>query len=259
MEVVILCGGKGSRLSEETITKPKPMVEIGGKPILWHIMNTYSHYGFNKFILALGYKGSYIKDYFYRDRISQSDFTIKMEPNASPIFHNNIKNDWEITFIDTGEDTLKGARLKKVEKYIQSENFMVTYGDGVSDVDISKLVDFHKKNNRIGTLTAVHPPSRFGELDLDGHNVLSFEEKPQMANGYINGGYFVFKKEILSYLTSDENCDLEFGALQELAKNNELNAFIHTGFWQCMDNVRERDYLNKLVETNKAPWLVKKV
>jgi glucose-1-phosphate cytidylyltransferase len=258
MEIVILCGGKGSRLSEETITKPKPMVEIGGKPILWHIMNTYSQYGFNKFILALGYKGSYIKDYFYRERISQSDFTIKMEPNSSPVFHNNLKNDWEITFIDTGEDTLKGARLKKLENYIHSDNFMVTYGDGVSDVDISKLVEFHKKNNRIGTLTAVHPPSRFGELDLDGSNVLSFEEKPQMATGYINGGYFVFKKEILSYLTNDENCDLEFGALQELAKINELNAFIHTGFWQCMDNVRERDYLNKLVETNNAPWLTNK-
>jgi glucose-1-phosphate cytidylyltransferase len=258
MEIIILCGGKGSRLSEETITKPKPMVEIGGKPILWHIMNTYSQYGFNKFILALGYKGSYIKDYFYRERISQSDFTIKMEPNSTPIFHNNLKNDWEITFIDTGEDTLKGARLKKLEKYIHSDNFMVTYGDGVSDVDISKLVEFHKKNNRIGTLTAVHPPSRFGELDLDGSNVLSFEEKPQMATGYINGGYFVFKKEILNYLTNDENCDLEFGALQELAKINELNAFIHTGFWQCMDNVRERDYLNKLVETNNAPWLINK-
>jgi glucose-1-phosphate cytidylyltransferase len=258
MEVVILCGGKGSRLSEETIMKPKPMVEIGGKPILWHIMNTYSQYGFNKFILALGYKGSYIKDYFYRERISQSDFTLKMEPKSSPIFHNNFNKDWEITFIDTGEDTLKGARLKKLESYITSDNFLVTYGDGLSDVDISKLVSFHINHNKIATLTAVHPPSRFGELDLDGFNVLSFEEKPQMATGFINGGYFVFKKDILRYLSIDESCDLEFGALQILANEGELNAFIHSGFWQCMDNVRERDYLNKLVESSTAPWLINK-
>jgi glucose-1-phosphate cytidylyltransferase len=255
MEVVILCGGKGSRLSEETITKPKPMVEIGGKPILWHIMNTYSNYGYNKFILALGYKGSFIKDYFFRERIIQSDFTIKMEPNSEPIFHNTLNNNWEITFIDTGEDSLKGARLKKLEKYIKSDSFMVTYGDGVADVNIKSLVDFHIKHDKLATLTAVHPPSRFGELDLDGYKVLSFEEKPQMATGFINGGFFVFKKTLLSYLNDSEDCDLEFGALQKIAEEGEMRAFIHKGFWQCMDNVRERDYLNKLVETNKAPWL----
>lgn len=258
MEVVILCGGKGSRLAEETILKPKPMVEIGGRPILWHIMNTYSNFGYNKFILALGYKGSFIKDYFFRERVNQSDFTIKMEPNSEPIFHNSQNKNWEITFIDTGEDTLKGARLKKIEKYINSDNFMVTYGDGVADVDIKSLVDFHIKQDKIATLTAVHPPSRFGELDLQDNKVLSFEEKPQMGTGFINGGFFVFKKTILNFLSNSEDCDLEFGALQKIAQDGQMCAFIHNGFWQCMDNVRERDYLNKLVETNKAPWLKNK-
>ena len=256
MEVVILCGGKGSRLAEETIVRPKPMVEIGGKPILWHIMKIYSNYGYKKFVLALGYKASYIKEFFYSARINQSDFTLKMEPHAEPIFHNSmVDSDWEISFIDTGEDTLKGGRLKKLEKYIKGDDFFVTYGDGVADVNIGELYKFHKSHNKIATVTAVHPPSRFGEMDLNGNEVVSFEEKPQMATGYINGGYFVFKKELLNHLVNDENCDLEFGALQKIAEDGQLNAYIHDGFWQCMDNVRERDYLNELVEKNNAPWL----
>lgn len=256
MEVVILCGGKGSRLAEETTIRPKPMVEIGGKPILWHIMKIYSNYGYKKFILALGYKASYIKEYFYSARISQSDFTLKMEPNAEPVFHNSmVDSDWEISFIDTGENTLKGGRLKKLEQYIKGDDFFVTYGDGVADVNIGELYKFHKSHNKIATVTAVHPPSRFGEMDLNGNEVVSFEEKPQMATGYINGGYFVFKRELLDHLVDDENCDLEFGALQKIAVDGQLHAHIHDGFWQCMDNVRERDYLNELVEKNKAPWL----
>lgn len=258
MEVVILCGGKGTRLSEETLTRPKPMVEIGGMPILWHIMKTYSSFGYKKFVLALGYKANFIKEYFYNLRFSGSDFTLKMTPDHNPIFYNLMpESDWEITFVDTGEETLKGARVKRLEKYITSDNFLLTYGDGVSDVDINKLVDFHMASGKLATVTAVHPPSRFGELDLNGTQVTNFEEKPQMATGYINGGYFVFNKKIMNYLTEDENCDLEFGALQKISQEGELQAFLHNDFWQCMDNVRERDYLDSLVKNNKAPWIKK--
>jgi glucose-1-phosphate cytidylyltransferase len=256
MEVVILCGGKGTRLSEETISKPKPMVEIGGKPILWHIMKFYSKYGHNKFILSLGYKSQYIKEYFYNLRTSGSDFTIKLSPNETPVFYNQMpESDWEITFVDTGEETLKGARIKRIEQYIKGDTFFVTYGDGLSDVNLNNLLDFHKQHNKIASLTAVHPPSRFGELELDNSRVVNFQEKPQMATGYINGGFFVFNKEIFNYLNSNEDCDLEFGPLQEISKENQLQAFIHNGFWQCMDNVRERDYLDNLVRKGKAAWL----
>lgn len=256
MEVVILCGGKGTRLSEETVTRPKPMVEIGGMPILWHIMKTFSDYGYNKFVLALGYKSNFIKEYFYNLRISGSDFSLKMSPDSTPNFYNSLpESNWEITFVDTGEETLKGARIKRLEKYIKSDQFFVTYGDGVSDVNIEELVKFHESHGKLATVTAVHPPSRFGELDLVGNQVVSFEEKPQMATGYINGGYFVFDKKIVNYLTDDVNCDLEFGALQKISEEGELNAFIHNGFWQCMDNVRERDYLDMLVRKNQAPWM----
>jgi glucose-1-phosphate cytidylyltransferase len=256
MEVVILCGGKGTRLSEETNLRPKPMVEIGGMPILWHIMKIYSSFGYKKFILALGYKGKYIKEYFYNLRISASDFQIKMSPEYKPNFFNTMpESDWEITFVDTGEDTLKGARLKKVEKYIKSDNFFLTYGDGLCNVDLDKLVKFHLEKNKIATVTAVHPPSRFGEMDISGSQVVNFQEKPQMAQGYINGGFFVFNKNIMKYLTVDEKCDLEFGALQTLSKSNELQAFIHNDFWQCMDNIREKDYLDGLLKNNIAPWI----
>ena len=258
MEVVILCGGKGTRLSEETVSRPKPMVEIGGMPILWHIMKLYSSYGYKKFVLALGYKANFIKEYFYNLRISGSDFTLKMTPDHTPLFYNALpESDWEITFVDTGEDTLKGARVKKVERFIQSDNFLLTYGDGISDVNISKLVDFHIASKKLATVTAVHPPSRFGEMELDGNIVTNFQEKPQMATGYINGGFFVFNKAIMNYLTEDEDCDLEFGALQKISEEGQLQAFIHNDFWQCMDNVRERDYLDSLVRKNKAPWIKK--
>lgn len=256
MEVVILCGGKGSRLSEETINKPKPMVEIGGMPILWHIMNLYSFYGYKKFILALGYKANYIKEYFYNLKNISGDFKISLSNDSSPIFFNKIpQHEWEITFVDTGEETLKGARIKKVEKYIESENFLVTYGDGIGDIDISELVSFHKSHNKVATLTAVRPPSRFGELEINGTDIINFEEKPQMHTGYINGGFFVFKKEIFNSLNDSDFCDLEFGTLQEISKKNELKAYIHDKFWQCMDNVRERDFLDQLVKQNKAPWI----
>ena len=257
MDVVILCGGKGTRLSEETVATPKPMVEIGGIPILWHIMKIYSHYGFNRFILALGYKGNQIKQYFYNYRITGSDFSLKLDPghNIQYLNHSDEKS-WEIVFVDTGEETLKGGRIKKVEKYIKSDVFHLTYGDGVSDVDLDKLVKLHNSHDFMGTVTAVRPPSRFGELNIDGEDaVIDLEEKPQMGKGLINGGFFVFDREMLSYLTEDENCDFEFGPLQQIAKERQLKAFKHDGFWQCMDNVRERDFLDKQVRTNNAAWM----
>src|SRR3990167_3825454 len=189
--VVILCGGKGSRLSEETTLKPKPMVEIGGRPILWHIMKIYSHFGFNEFILALGYLGEYIKKYFYDYRILASDFTLVMHPDESPRIHNlHEHSDWKITFVDTGIDTLKGGRIKRLEKYISSDNFHLTYGDGLANIDIAKLHSFHLSHNCIGTVSAVRPPSRFGELLLSKDKVVRFEEKPQLGTGLINGGFF---------------------------------------------------------------------
>lgn len=256
-EVIILCGGKGSRLSEETALKPKPMVEIGGRPILWHIMKIYSHYKCKKFILAVGYKGEDIKKYFYDYRVLSSDFTIAMHPDESPRIHNlHEHSDWEITFVDTGLDTLKGGRIKRLEKYIKSDNFLLTYGDGVANINIDKLYQFHISHGKIGTVTAVRPPSRFGELVLSGNEVVNFEEKPQLGTGVINGGFFVFKREFLNYLTPDADCDFEFGALQKLAQDGQLQAYLHEGFWQCMDNVRDRDYLNKLWESNQAQWKV---
>lgn len=256
--VIILCGGKGSRLSEETIIKPKPMVEIGGKPIIWHIMKIYSHYGFKRFILALGYKGEQIKQYFYNYRIMDADFSLKLDPEHDIKYLNHSdEKDWEIVFVDTGEETLKGGRIKRVGKYINSDLFHLTYGDGVGDIDLIKLVEFHKSHDCIGTVTAVRPPSRFGEINIgEGDTILSLEEKPQMGRGFINGGFFVFDKEMLSYLMDDVNCDFEFGPLQQIAKEGQLKAFRHDGFWQCMDNVRERDYLDHLIRTANAPWMV---
>ncbi|MDO8524893.1 MAG: glucose-1-phosphate cytidylyltransferase [Candidatus Omnitrophota bacterium] len=241
MDVVILCGGMGTRMREETDIRPKPMVEINGKPILWHIMKYYSHYGHTKFILALGYKGEYIKKYF----------------EAGPKVHSRPhEKHWEIVCIDTGLNTLKGGRIKRLEPYIKTDNFCLTYGDGVSNVDLKKLAVFHLKHGRIGTVTAVHPPSRFGEMLIEAERVVEFEEKPQLTTGYINGGFFVFKKKLLKFLTADENCDLEFGALQKLSKQNELMAYKHEGYWQCMDTVRDVQYLNKLWDAGNPPWKI---
>ena len=256
MDVVILCGGKGTRLSEETMLKPKPMVEIGGKPILWHIMKYYSSFGFNRFVLALGYKSDYIKEYFYNYKITNSDFTMNLLPDSKPIFHNSAdESNWEISFIDTGLETLKGARIKKIEKYLKTDDFHLTYGDGISNINLNELVQFHKQHKKIATVSAVRPPSRFGEMIINGDEVNNFDEKSQMHSGFINGGFFVLNKRVLDYLSEDENCDFEFGPLQEIVKDGQLNAYKHTGFWQCMDNVRERDFLNKLVVESQAPWI----
>tara|TARA_B110000444_G_C18852044_1_gene606623 strand:- start:20282 stop:21064 length:783 start_codon:yes stop_codon:yes gene_type:complete len=258
MDVVILCGGKGTRLSEETTKRPKPMVEVGGMPILWHIMKTYSNYGYNRFILALGYKGNSIKQYFYNYKISSSDFSLSLDPNSKIKYLNSSKEKkWEIIFVNTGEETLKGGRIKKIEKYINTDNFHLTYGDGVSDVNISKLAKFHKNHGCIGTVTAVRPPSRFGELNIGQDNtVLDLEEKPQMGKGLINGGYFIFDKKILSYLEDKKDCDFEFGPLQKISRMKQLKAFEHNGFWQCMDNIREKYYLEEQIRNKTAPWVV---
>jgi glucose-1-phosphate cytidylyltransferase len=257
MDVIILCGGKGTRLSEETVTKPKPMVEIGGMPILWHIMKIYSYYGFNRFILALGYKGDQIKQYFYNYKITGTDFSLKLDPehDIEYLKHSNEKN-WEIVFVDTGKETLKGGRIKRIEEHIKTDQFHLTYGDGVSDINLIDLIDFHDSHDCIGTVTAVRPPSRFGELNINANSsVLELQEKPQMGKGLINGGFFIFNKKILSYLTKDENCDFEFGPLQKIARDGQLKAYKYDGFWQCMDNVRERDYLQEQVKTNNAQWI----
>jgi len=258
MDAIILCGGKGTRLSEETILKPKPMIEIGGKPILWHIMKSYSCYGINRFILALGYKSEKIKEYYFNYKMIGPNFTLKLNQEHNIEYINNTaEKDWEIVFVDTGEETLKGGRIKRLEKYINSDVFHLTYGDGVSDIDLSQLMEFHNSHDCIGTVTAVRPPSRFGELNIDRDgSVLGLEEKPQMGKGLINGGFFVFDRKVFSYLTQDENCDFEFGPLQEIAKDRQLKAYKHDGFWQCMDNVRERDFLDKHVKDNTAPWMV---
>lgn len=255
--VVILCGGKGSRLSEETVEKPKPMIEIGGKPIIWHIMKLYSFFGHYRFILALGYKAEYIKNYFYNYRISSCDFTLNMNPRSEISYLNTCdENNWEITFVDTGLNTLKGGRIKRLERYINSDTFFLTYGDGVSNINVNKLLEFHLSHGKIGTLSAVRPPSRFGMIDLEGDIVKSFEEKPQLAEGYINGGFFVFRRDIMNYLTCDENCDFEFGPLQQLALDGQLRAYKHDAFWQCMDTLREKNYLEALWEKGKANWKV---
>jgi glucose-1-phosphate cytidylyltransferase len=255
IKVVIFCGGLGTRMKEETEYRPKPMVEIGGKPILWHIMKTYSHYGFKDFILCLGYKGEMIKEYFYNYEILNNDFTIELGKHKVQLHDSHAEFGWKITLIDTGENALKGARLKRIEKYIDSDTFMVTYGDGIANINISNLLKFHNNHGKIATLTGVKPPSRFGTLSIEGNSVKSFIEKPQAIEGLINGGFFVFNKTLFNYLTDDDSCDLEIGTLDKLAEEKELMVYKHLREWMCMDTVRDMDYLNKLWSSGKAFWI----
>lgn len=257
IDVIILCGGMGTRLREETEIKPKPMVEIGGKPILWHIMKYYSHYGYNRFILALGYKGEYIKKYFYDYGYLTSDLTIILDPKIPPKVHSlSHEYHWEITCVDSGLATLKGGRIKKLEPYIKGKYFHLTYGDGLSDINLEELEAYHCSHKKIGTVSAVRPPSRFGEMAIEGNCVKEFEEKPQLTTGYINGGFFIFNKEFLEYLTPDDDCDFEFGALQKLSRDGQLMAYKHNGYWQCMDTARDAEYLNKLWGSGMPPWKI---
>ncbi len=258
MKVVILCGGLGTRLREETEYRPKPMVNIGTKPILWHIMKIYSYYGYNDFILCLGYKGYIIKEYFYNYELLNNDFTIELGRHNSVKIHNSHSEaGWKITLVDTGERTLKGARLKRIEKYIDSNTFMVTYGDGLANININALINFHKKHGKIATLTGVMPPSRFGNLIMNENNVIEkFIEKPQTTGQYINGGFFVFNRKIFDYLITDDFCELEIGTLDKLAEEGELIMYKHSKEWMCMDTIRDVEYLNNLWSLNKAFWKI---
>jgi len=255
-KVVILCGGRGTRMEEETEVRPKPMVEIGGRPILWHIMKIYAHYGFDEFVLCLGYKGRLIKEYFLNYEAMNSDFTLKLGSNDFVFYNRSREKNWQITFVDTGENAQTGARVKRIEKYIDGDLFMLTYGDGVADIDIKKLFNFHIKHGKIGTVTGVHPSSRFGELIIKSNQVIKFGEKPQIKEGFINGGFFVFRREFFKYLKDDDNCFMEKEPLEKLAEDGELKVYLHEGFWQCMDTRRELDILNKLWASGSPPWKV---
>ncbi|SHK36829.1 glucose-1-phosphate cytidylyltransferase [Desulfatibacillum alkenivorans DSM 16219] len=257
MQVVILCGGLGTRLREETEFRPKPMVNIGARPILWHIMKIYSHYGLNDFVLALGYKGEMIKEYFCHYEWVNNDVTLELGKPENMLIHDcHEEAGWRITLSNTGPKTLKGGRIKKIEKYIQGDTFMLTYGDGVSDVNIKGLLDFHKSHGKAVTLTGVSPAKRFGELKLDGNQVVSFQEKPDASEGLINGGFFVCNRKIFDYLTTEDDCDFEYGPLERLAEEGELMVYRHPGFWACMDTLRDMDYLNGLWDRNESPWKV---
>lgn len=257
MKVIILCGGKGIRLKEETETKPKPMIEIGGMPILWHIMKIYSHFGFSEFILALGYKKNMIKNFFLNYETMTQDFTIELGSlNKIKLHSQHKERGWKVTLVDTEEDTLKGARIKRLEKYIPDETFMLTYGDGVADIDLTKLLSFHNLHKKTATITGVRPPSRFGEIKAKDGRVVSFSEKPQVSEGLINGGFFVFNRKIFDYLTEDPNCDFERGALERLAAAGELMVYEHPGSWECMDTLRDMEHLNMLWKKGEAFWKV---
>ncbi len=252
MKVVILAGGFGTRLSEYTDLVPKPMVKIGGFPIIWHIMKRFSHFGHKDFYLALGYKSEVIKKYFLNYCNTNSDLSIDFKNRKISYLNENCE-DWKTNLINTGIKTLTGGRLKRLERYIDDDTFMLTYGDGLSNINLDQLLDFHYSHGKIATITAVHPTARFGELTIENSKVLSFKEKPQMNNGWINGGFFIFNKSIFSFLDNDQ-CVLEGSPLEELAQREELMAFKHEGFWQCMDTKRDLDYLNKLWDSNKVLW-----
>jgi glucose-1-phosphate cytidylyltransferase len=256
MKCVILAGGLGTRISEETHLKPKPMIEIGGKPILWHIMKIYSHYGINDFVICCGYKGYLIKEYFANYFLHMSDVTFDMEKNSMSV-HERFAEPWRVTLVDTGEETLTGGRLKRVSKYLDpSEPFCFTYGDGVSNVDIGKLIDFHNKNALLATLTATYPPGRFGALDIHkDHRVSSFKEKPKGDGGMINGGFFVLSPKVIDLIEGDQTI-WEREPLENLAESGQLAAFQHQGFWQPMDTLRDKVYLEDLWASGNAPWNV---
>lgn len=256
-KVVILCGGAGTRLREETEFRPKPMVNIGERPILWHIMKYYAHFGVREFVLALGYRGDMIKNYFCHYELMNNDVTIELgQPEKVHIHHSHDERGWKITLADTGEKTLKGGRLKRVEKYISDDVFMMTYGDGIADVDIGDLLAFHRSHGKMATVTAINPASRFGEMKTEGNRVVSFSEKPEGGENLINGGFFVFNKAIFNYLTPSESCDLEIGPLEKIALEGQLMVYKHRGFWACMDTMRDMEYLNKIWDAGRAEWKV---
>lgn len=253
MKALILAGGLGTRISEETTIKPKPMVEIGGKPILWHIMKIYSCHGINEFIVLLGYKGYFIKEYFSNYFLHQSDVTIDLKDNSMEV-HNNSAEPWKITLLDTGENTMTGGRIKRAKSHLNNETFLVTYGDGVSDIDITKSIKFHKSHGKAITMTSVQPAGRFGALDIDNYNrVKSFKEKPQGDGSWINGGFFVCEPSVIDYISGDSTI-FEKEPLENMAIEGQLYTHKHEGFWQCMDTVRDKNYLNELWNKELALW-----
>lgn len=258
MKVVVLCGGRGLRFQETTEYRPKPLVEIGRKPILWHIMKTYAHYGYDDFILCLGYKGEMIKRYFLDYELMNNDISVHLSQNNQvEIYGASQEYQWKIILAETGIDALTGARIKLIEKYVDSDLFMLTYGDAVTDLNIKHLVEFHCSHKRIGTITAVCPPSRFGELCVNEQNIVeTFKEKAVVSGSYINGGYFVFDHRLFEYVNTDDSCAFEGEPLTQLAKDGQLVAHIHNGYWQCMDTYRDWQLLNQSWESGQSPWKV---
>jgi len=253
MKVAILAGGYGSRLAEETEIRPKPLVEIGGRPILWHIMMIYSYFGFNDFVIALGYKGAMIKKYILDYALLSNNLTVSFETGEVQTHTNGLNPNWKVELVDTGVQTLTGGRIQRLAPIIGNEPFMLTWGDGVADINIQELLAFHRSHGKLATITAVHPPARYGSLDLVGDQVSAFAEKPQLQESWINGAFFVLEPEIFDYIDSDQT-QWEKEPLERLARNGELMAYKHTSYWQCMDTLREKYILESLWETGQAPW-----
>ncbi|MEK6772718.1 MAG: glucose-1-phosphate cytidylyltransferase [Bdellovibrionota bacterium] len=254
MKVVILAGGYGTRISEESVLKPKPMIEIGTKPILWHIMKIYSAYGINEFIICCGYKGYVIKEYFANYFLHNSSATFDIKANSVEV-HDNSSEPWKVTVVDTGEHTMTGGRLKAVKKFLGDEDFCFTYGDGVADINISQLIEFHKQHKKLATVSVTAPPGRFGVVSFEGNLVSSFQEKPRHSGGYINGGFFVLNPKVIEYIKDDATV-WEKEPMERLAQERNLGAFQHEGFWQPMDTLRDKNYLEDLWQSKKAPWKV---
>lgn len=256
MQVVILCGGLGTRLREETEFRPKPMVEVGGHPLLWHIMKIYAHHGHAEFVLCLGYKGEQIRQYFLNYEAMTRDVTVRLGAQPHLTLHGPGVERWTVTLADTGAAAMTGARLKRVERFVTADTFLFSYGDGVADVDLHKLVAFHREHGRIATVTGVRPPSRFGELLTNGTRVVEFSEKPLVSKGYINGGFFVFNRGFFDYLSDEDACVLEREPLERLAKDGELEMFPHEGYWQCMDTPRDLQHLQEAWQQPRPAWKV---